>query len=279
MILPGLCSITLKTAAPADILRLCTETGLRAIEWWAGGHVLPGDTATAERIGHLTRSAGLQVAAYGSYYRTGVSETSGMPFAPIIDAAAALGAPTIRIWAGAKSTRDASPADIDTIVADTLRIADLAAARGLTLTFEFHGGTLTDSGENALRFSRLVPHPALRFSWQPPHGFSVPESLATLEGLRPRLSTLHVYHWTIGSYEKNLYNEGQRALVWPTDFHRHPLADGAPLWHEVLSRVATDTEDHCALLEFVRADTPEQTRADAATLVAWCAQLPACSTA
>jgi sugar phosphate isomerase/epimerase len=275
MIVPGICSITLKTASPEEILQLCTATGLRAIEWWAGGHVLPGDIHGAEHTGYLTRNAGLQVAAYGSYYRTGVSESSGMPFGPVLDAATALGAPTIRIWAGAKSTRDASPADIDAIVADTLRIADLAAARGLTLTFEFHGGTLTDSGENALRFSRLVAHPAVRFSWQPPHGFSAPESLASLDPLRPRLSTLHVYHWTIGSYEKNLYNDSQRDLVWPTDFHRHPLADGEPLWREVLSRVATHPGDHCALLEFVRDDTVEQTRADAATLVDWCARLPA----
>ena len=68
----------------------------------------------------------------------------------------------------------------------------------------------------------------------------------------PRLSTVHVYHWTIGSYEKNVVNETVRPLIWPEDYNRHPLEDGTDRWAEYFSRVSQTGKDHFALLEFVK---------------------------
>ena len=270
MIIPGICSVTLKHISAEEVIAFMVSNQLQAVEWWAGGHVLPGDIARATEVARLTQQAGLRTSSYGSYYRVGVSETDGMPFAGVLASAAALGAPTIRVWAGTKNAEAADAAWVNQVIRDTNRIAFLAAQKGVSITFEFHGGTLTNTHSNAHRFAALVPHSNVFFSWQPPHGFSLAHALVGLEGLLPRLSTLHLYHWTIGSYEKNLFNDSERSPVWPTDYYRHPLADGRDRMQAYFKRVRSTGRDHCALLEFVRDDTIEQAQADAAELRSLC---------
>lgn len=270
MITPGICSITLKDAEVDEMIALCLKCSLESIEWWGGEHVPPGNVRRAEEVGRKTRQAGLSVAAYGSYYRAGVSEGEGLGFNAVIDSAQALGAPTVRVWAGRRNRADCTADELRAVIDDILRIAEIAATRGLSVTLEFHGGTLTDSAANAVLLSTELVHPAILFSWQPPHGFALPESLAGLESLRSRLSTLHVYHWTIGSYERNLYNESERRLVYPDDYHRHPLADGVDAWSAFLSCARGSGRSHHALLEFVRGDSREQVEKDAAVLTALC---------
>lgn len=266
MIHPGICSLTLAKQSPQDVLKTAVEAGLQGIEWWGRDHVPHGDLEVARRVGDLTRAAGIEVASYGSYYRAGVSEADGLAFVRVLDTAEALGAPLIRIWAGNQNGIEAGAAHIQAVVDDTLRIADLAAKRDVALTFEFHGGTLTDCNETAVRFAAQVPHPNVWFSWQPPHGYSLEHCLDGLESLLPRLGTLHVFHWTMGSYEANTVNETMRPPL-PGDFHRHPLADGVDRWRRYLAAAGTTGRDHWALLEFVRDDCPEQVVADAATLI------------
>ena len=270
MIIPGICTITIKNLSPEEVIRFAVDHKLQALEWWAGGHVLPGEVARAAEIGGLTKAAGLVVSSYGSYYRTAVSEAEGMSFASVLDSAVAVGAPTIRVWAGNKNAEDADAEWSAAVIRDTNRIADLAAARGVSITFEFHGNTLTNTNESARRFAAQVQHPNVFFSWQPPHGYSAEHSLAGLEGLLPRLSTLHCFHWTIGSYEKSLFTDFQRALVWPTDYHRHPLVDARDRWQAYIEAARSTGRDHAVLLEFARDDSVELAAADAATLVELC---------
>lgn len=271
---PGICSITLKGHSPKAMVALAARCGLGSVEWWGGEHVPPGDIQRAGEVGRMTREAGLAVAAYGSYYRTGCSEAEGSTFASVLDSAEALGAPTIRVWAGRKNRGDCPADERQAVIDDSIRIADEAQARGISITFEFHGGTLTDSAGNAHLLAEELSHPAIFFSWQPPHGFDLDESLAGLRALQPRLSALHVYHWTIGAYERNLYNERERRLVYPVDYHRHPLADGVERWQAYLREAQKSGRPHHALLEFVRGDSPEQVEKDAAVLLDLCHREP-----
>jgi len=266
MIKPGICSVTLANYSVEEVLEIAVKSGLQGIEWWGNGHVPHGDVACARRVRDLTAAAGLEVSSYGSYYRVGVSEGAGLSFQSVLESAVALGAPTIRVWAGDRNTCDADAAFVQNVVDDTNRTADLAAKQGISITFEFHGGTLTDRNETAIQFAERVPHPNVFFSWQPPHGYTVEHCLEGLRGLLPRLSTVHVYHWTIGSYEKNTANETIRPLKWPEDFYRHPLLDGTDRWKEYVSAARATGRDHFMLLEFVKDDSPEQVMADAATL-------------
>jgi len=147
-----------------------------------------------------------------------------------------------------------------------MRIADMAADKDISITFEYHGGTLTDRNNSAIKFASQVPHPKVFFSWQNPHGYSVEHCLEGLEGLLDRLTTIHVYHWTIGSYEKNTVNETTRPLEFPEDFFRHPLSDGIDRWKKYVNQINTTGRDHYMLLEFVKDDRPEQVIEDAQTL-------------
>lgn len=266
MIKTGICSVTLANCSAEEVLTIAVRAGLDGIEWGGKGHVPHGDVECARRIRCLTEEAGLEVSSYGSYYRVGVSEAEGLSFRSVLDTAAALGAPTIRVWAGDRNTCDADATFIQTVIDETNRIADLAAEQGISITFEFHGGTLTDRNETAVQFAKQVPHSNVFFSWQSPHGYTLEHCLEGLRGLLPRLSTVHVYHWTIGSYEENTLNETIRPLKYPEDYFRHPLADGTERWKEYLAAVHTTGRDHFALLEFVKDDAPEQVIADAKTL-------------
>jgi 3-dehydroshikimate dehydratase len=267
MIKAGMCSVTLAKCSVEEVLEIAVQGGLQGIEWWGNGHVKHGDVQCALRVRELTAKAGLEVSSYGSYYRVGVSEGAGLSFQSVLETAVALGAPTIRVWAGDRDTCKADEAFIQSVIDDTNRIAGLAAKQGISITFEFHGGTLTDRNETAIQFAAQVPHPNVFFSWQPPHGYAMEHCLEGLRGLLPRLSTVHMYHWTIGSYEENTLNETVRPLVYPDDFYRHPLEDGAARLRYYCETVQTTDRDHFMLLEFVKDDSPEQVIADSAILL------------
>ena len=96
----GLLTVSFRQLAPQAIVDLVKEAQLACIEWGGDVHVPHGDIAAAEATAAMTVEAGLEVAAYGSYYRTGVSEDDGLAFQSVLNSAIALGAPSIRVWAG-----------------------------------------------------------------------------------------------------------------------------------------------------------------------------------
>ena len=87
MIRGGLVSITFRKLNSREIVDLMTRTNLVGIEWGGDVHVPHGEIALARDVAQMTRDAGLLVAAYGSYYRVGVSEADGLAF----DARAGIG--------------------------------------------------------------------------------------------------------------------------------------------------------------------------------------------
>jgi len=248
MIRPGLVSITFRKLSPQEIVALVAEGGLVGIEWGGDIHVPHGDEARAAEVRRMTADAGLEVAAYGSYYRVG--DENDFAFEQVLDTAVALGAPTVRVWAGRKGSDEADTDYRSGVVAEARRLADLAAAAGRTLSFEFHRKTLTDTNASALRFYEEIGHPSVRAYWQPPMDRGPAERLEGLRALLPPLSNLHVYHWAQGA-------------------DRRPLAEGADEWAQYLSAVKDTGRDHYALIEFVKDDGPASFLADAAALRQW----------
>ena len=102
MIIPGIVSATFRGKTAEDIIRLCQEADLKAVEWSENAHVFPGDPEGAAELYKKTTEAGLQIAAYGSYFRLGKNENPKEAFCQSIISAKALHAPIIRIWAGTK---------------------------------------------------------------------------------------------------------------------------------------------------------------------------------
>ena len=107
MIRGGLVSITFRKLSPRAIIDLVTRANLIGIEWGGDVHVPHGEIRVTRDVAQMTRDAGLLVASYGSYYRVGVSEADGLAFARVLESAIALGAPTLRVWAGNRGSADA----------------------------------------------------------------------------------------------------------------------------------------------------------------------------
>src|SRR5215212_11999351 len=98
MLTSGLVSVTFRPLAPREIVQLAAAAGLRGIEWGGDIHVPHGDLQAARAVRQITADAGLQVLAYGSYFRF----QPAAAFEPVLETALALGAPLIRIWAGSQ---------------------------------------------------------------------------------------------------------------------------------------------------------------------------------
>lgn len=241
----GLVSITFRQLSCPQIIELVRQAGLDAIEWGGDVHVPHGNLAQAAQTRRQTQDAGLQVASYGSYYRVGHDDVA---FEPVLATAIELGAPIIRVWAGKLGSEVADEAYYKRIMDDTLTIADMTKPYGIRISFEFHGNTLLDRNESAVRFLDELAHPNVSTYWQPPVYTSVEYRLAGLRGVLPYLTHLHVFEWD------------KRDLTW------HPLSDGADEWMQYLTTVAAFGGDHHLLLEFVAGNQPEQFLADARTL-------------
>lgn len=240
----GLLSITFRGLSAERIVGLAAEAGLEGLEWGGDIHVPHGDVERAREVAAMTADAGLKVAAYGSYFR--VSSEPVERFDGVLAAAVALGAPTVRVWAGGLGSLAADEAWRERVAGDLRRIADVAAREGVTVSLEHHSGTLTDTTESAVALLTSVAHPNVRTLWQPPVPMTFAERLDGVKRAGPWLTNLHVYHWDGGE--------------------RRPLEEGADDWAAYLRAAAAVPGDRYAMLEFVRDDDPARFVEDAATL-------------
>ena len=230
----GLVSISFRQLKAAEIVGLCVRCGLHEIEWGGDVHVPLGDLNAARETGRLTRDAGLNVCCYGSYVRMTRAERTLFP--SLVETATALGAPSIRVWAG--QTDDA---DLDEIAETTQSLCDLA--KNKIITFEFHGGTLTHDAASAVALMKCIDRPNARCQWQTPIGMSEEDCLASLDTIRPWLYNVHVFSW-----------EGLERL---------PLSAKENSWRKYFKALSGD---RIALLEFVNDDDPQNLLRDAAEL-------------
>jgi 3-dehydroshikimate dehydratase len=248
MLIPGLVSITFRPLSPEEIIRLVAQAGVQAIEWGGDVHVPPGEIDRAREVGRWTREAGLMVAAYGSYYRLGGGGKDTAPFERVLASAVALGAPTIRVWAGRKGSADCSPQERRAIIDDALRVAEMAGRSGITICLEYHGGTLTDTRASVRSLLDEMTHPNVEFLWQPSDGEPVEACVDRLVDVLPRLRNVHVFHWG------------------PAVHDRNSLVKGEARWRAYIDLVRQTGRPVDFLLEFVLGDSTEQFLADAATL-------------
>lgn len=256
----GLLSVTFRGKTPEAILALAAESGLQSIEWGGDKHLPAGDTAAAERLGRQTREAGLEVSAYGSYYKfediDPSSETGGpSPFA-VLDTAEALGTDMIRIWPGSLGSEEAPETWRQRLVERTRELAALAARRSLSLGFEFHDNSLTDTAVSTARLLDDVGSPNVSTFWQTNRGVSREVHLDSLRLLRERVSNIHCHHLVA---------------------HRQPpfelLEHGESEWIPFLRLLSRRDQPRFVSIEFVRDGSEESFRRDAATLRRWLCDL------
>jgi sugar phosphate isomerase/epimerase len=268
--IPGLVSVTFRSLAPEEVVRLASSAGLELIEWGGDVHVPPGDLKRAREVATLCREAGIGIAAYGSYYRLGAADGRGEKaaygrgekaadkkaaggnaepeFGEVLETAAALGAPRIRVWAGEKGSAETSPEERKRIVREARSIAERAADRGISVCFEYHEDSLTDTGESARALLREIDHVKVKTYWQPPVGGGEEENAAALRGIAEKLEAIHVT---------------QRS----PEGRRRPLSEGRGEWQRYLDAAAENPGPAVpVMLEFLSEESPEQLREDAAVL-------------
>jgi sugar phosphate isomerase/epimerase len=134
------------------------------------------------------------------------------------------------------------------VIDDARRAADLAAAAGITISLEYHDGTLTDRAASVRSLLTELVHPNIEFLWQPSNGEDIPACTQRLLEILPRLRNVHVFHW------------------WPTAQDRRPLAEGEAAWRTYIDIVRESGRTVDFLLEFVAGDSTGQLLDDAATL-------------
>lgn len=248
-LLSGLCSVTFRQLTAKEIINLVKTAKLECIEWGGDVHVPHGDIKRALEVKQLMQDSSLKTAAYGSYYRAGEANAE-LEFRTVVDTAKALAAPTIRVWAGTKGSAEADPNYVAQVVEDAKRIADLAAEQNITVSFEFHGNTLTDTNEASLKLLETCNHRNLYSFWQPPHHTTPAYRAEGLSKLLPKLTNIHMFYW-------------------PEPEVRRPLSEAKNEWAEYLTIVKESPHDHPVLLEFVENDSPEAFLRDAKTLLEW----------
>ena len=252
MIKSGLASISFRNLSTDMIIDLAKDSGLLAIEWGGDVHVPHGDLQKAKEVKRETLNAGIEVAAYGSYYKAGESEMVGLKFEDVLATAVELSAPTVRVWAGLKSSRDADEKYRKMVADDLFRIAKIAMKKNINISVEYQAHTLTDSTKSTLKLLDDVNHDNLFCYWQPhvSETKSHADCKSDLNALVKKLSNIHVYHWTL---QDEIYT-------------RYSLKDGFNEWKEYLDIVKLNGGNHYALLEFFLNDNVEQVKEDANTL-------------
>lgn len=258
MINTGLVSVTFRQLTPQAIVDLVRKAELEAIEWGGDVHVPHGEELSAHTVRQMTLDAGLRIPSYGSYYRVGHDEP--VPFTAVIETALTLGVSVVRVWAGKQGSAEADADYRHRVVQESVRIAGEAEQAGLTLAYEFHANTLTDTYASAIELLERVDHQAMRTYWQPPQGCSVEENVEGLMALLPWLTNVHVFSW------RSVPDAG---ATGGSRIERAPLHALGEAWHRYFEVIGRSPNNHYALLEFVRDDTPEQFLEDAATLKAW----------
>jgi 3-dehydroshikimate dehydratase len=252
--LPGLCSVTFRDLDVDVIVTLATEHGIRAVEWGADVHVPPGELDVAAHVREISTAAGIEYLSYGSYLLAAKLPTAGEIDA-VFDTAAALTSTNVRVWTPLGVAHD-SPRRGE-VVAALADVAAAAANRGMTVSLEYHGGTLTATAASTTALLTEVAAANLFCYWQPSYWIadrSVADDAHDVRVLSARLAHFHVYEWD-------------------TDGARHALAAGADRWPRALGAIDETTAQwagpRVAFLEFVAHDSPEAFRRDAATLCAW----------
>lgn len=240
----GLVSVTFRQLNVKEIIEFSRQADIDGIEWGSDIHCSVGDINTANDIAKLMNQNNLETISYGSYYRTGDSNPN--EFDAVLESAIVLKSPNIRVWAGNIDSENATSEYRQNLIADCKRIADLASLYNITISFEYHGSTLTNTQSSCVKLLNEIDRDNVLTYWQPLANTTHQENIDNIKELISinKLNNIHAYHWV--------------------NAERLELSEGKALWQEYIN--ATQNEVNAILLEFVKNDSTEQFFKDIKTL-------------
>lgn len=249
----GLVSVTFRDRSIYDILDICAENKLSEIEIGSDVHAPKEDIAGCVKIKEAAEIHGINIVSYGTYYRLGEYSDPEKEFNAYLDAADALGTANLRLWAGNGSSRTLIGEVRERLTDEARLLADMAAKKSKTISFEYHGGTLTDDADSALTLMREIDRPNAYLYWQPSQYLDINSNAAALRKVLPFVSNVHVFAWDARGGE----------LV------KFPLSDYTEQWEQYLDILSSDGRKRSLLLEFVKDGSAKQLSMDAAALGEW----------
>ncbi|MGO8694690.1 MAG: sugar phosphate isomerase/epimerase family protein [Rectinemataceae bacterium] len=181
MIRIGLSSSALLTLSAHDVIAAAAGAGADAIEWAGDVHVPHDDAAAAGGVMIDTLRAGLTTASYAPLYRALPVGEHGLRFESVLEAAAELQAPIVRVFLGGNSPLGREPEQRFLLVSEARRLGDRAARRGVTVCLSLGRNTCMDSYAAAIDLASEIDHPFVRLAWEPLPGLAPDECSAALE--------------------------------------------------------------------------------------------------
>ncbi len=240
MIKKGLVSITFRQFKPEKIIELAKENGLSCIEWGSDVHVPCGNIEKATEVALLMKKAGLESVSYGTYYRLGTNENPTEEFMKYLETAKTLGTKNLRLWAGVKEAADYSAEERLSLAAEAKQLCKIAKEHDMTVSFEYHHGTLTGTTEGALELIENIGEDNAFLYWQPNQFKTEEYNAEGLKKVKKYVSNIHIFHWDASN--------------------KFPLDEGVTVWKRYLNELEGE---HAVLMEFVKGDCEEQFVSDA----------------
>ena len=242
MIKKGIVSVTFRQFTPEKIIELAKENGLSCIEWGSDVHVPAGDMEKASEVAGIMEKAGMESVSYGTYYRLGTYENHVEEFMKYLKTAKVLGAKNLRLWAGVKEAEEYTADERIAMAEEAKALCKIAKEHGMTVSFEYHHGTLTGTTEGALELIENIGEDNAFLYWQPNQFKTEEYNLAGLKKVKKYVSNVHIFHWD--------------------ESNRYALEEGITVWKRYLSELGGN---RAVLMEFVKDDSEEQFIFDAAT--------------
>lgn len=245
MLISGLLSVSFRALTPQKIIELAVENKLESIEWGSDIHLPPNQMDKVLEIQKMMCDKNLITSSYGSYYRFG--EENAVEFERYLEVAKVMKAPTIRVWAGSKASNIVTQIEKNQLYEHAVKGCELAKKYDMTVTFEFHSNTLTDSLESLFELKNAINSPVFRSGWQPSIGKTTEQRVEELRAVLPFLGTVHVFHWH-------------------PEFERLSLEEGESSWLKYFAILKSTKLTYPVSLEFLKDDSIEQLKFDACTL-------------
>lgn len=134
------------------IIEIAKKANADFIEWGADIHVK--SVEDAKKAKKLCEKYSLKISSYGSYYIVG--SFANEQWSNICLISKELGAKTIRVWLGKKSSRKTTKEEFEKLVSDAKRICKEAKKYGLIVAPECHNNTYNDNYSAFLKLKNEV---------------------------------------------------------------------------------------------------------------------------
>lgn len=193
----ALCTIAFRERLLEYSLDLASECGFDGVEIW-GREPHISEVYDANRVAAARRMVserGLEVAVFGSYLRFGATQPEDLTLRDVLQIAAGLEAPVIRVWASDVPSAEADRELWAHTVAECREAARAADKMGIRLAAEMHSNTLADTGASARRLVEEVDHPAFGLNYQASPRLDEEDALTRLELVLPHVFHLHAQNY------------------------------------------------------------------------------------